>query len=105
MSHAIISNSNEKSFRISFQEPLTKMPPGYEYDDYACEFMSDPQIPTKFWLRHLTGSKPDIEVDLVINQADEEVEWKGLPLGLLNDISKDYYCAKNYPLGMLNSAL
>ena len=67
MSHGIISNTNEKSYRISFQEPLTKMPPGYEFDEYACEFMPDPYIPTKFCLRHLTGSKPDIEVDLVIN--------------------------------------
>ena len=105
LSHAIISNSNEKSFRISFQELLTKMPPGYEYHDYACEFISDPYIPNKFWLKHLTGQKPDIEADLVIDQDGEYFEWEGLPLDLLHVISKDYYCTTNYPIGMLNSAL
>ena len=67
--------------------------------------MPEPLFATKFRLRHLTDATKDIVAEIIIDEEDKRVEWDGLPDSLSMDISKDFYCATNYPIGMLNSAL
>ena len=82
MSHAITKETNAISRKISLQEPLARTISGCELADYEEEFIPMPDQATKFTLRNLTGLDQDIEVEMLIDNENEKVEWFGLPIGL-----------------------